>query len=167
MNLSSSINIPKIIEDDVDIKLNDESIRNTFFKKKTTFSCVMPHEKTQKIYNCYFDEKSIILNKGVPLEMRKSTIKCSVITGKEVSFHNCFISCILQTKEPAKMRFFNCLITGDIFYKKCIFKECDFKLNNPKCFDGVMDNYSKKSIIFNLVNRHLIKEMSSLIISYI
>ena len=168
MIIESSRNIPKKIDIDVYIKLNDEPIRNAFFKKKTTFSCTMPHEKTQKIYNCYFDKKSIIINKGAPLEIHNSTIKSPFIEGGEVSFHNCFISCILQTIKPAKITFFNCLIGGDIFNKKCIFKECNFKLNHhPRCFDGFMDNHSKKNIIFNLLKHHLIKEMTTLVMSYI
>lgn len=163
----STANISEKITSDVVFVLNDEPIRGLYFEKTSTFSCKMPHGKTQKIYNCHFDKKSIIINKGDPLEIRNSSINCPIIIGRDINFHNCFIGCTLQTKEPAKMNFFNCHITGDIFNKKCIFKECDFNLTNPKCFDGVMDNYSRKSIIFNLVKCHLIKEISILIISYI
>jgi len=152
---------------DVVFDLNDEPIRGVYFGGKSTFSCRMPHGKTQKVYDCHFDNESTIINNGVPLEIRDSTIYCPDIIGRDISFHKCFIDCILQTKEPAKMKFFNCHIAGDIFNKKCNFKECNFKLSNARCFDGVMDNYSRKSIIFNLVKRHLIKEISSLLITYI
>ena len=145
-------------------KLYNEEIKScVFLNTDAVFKSLMPFNKSMKITETYFDEKSIISQEGeTPLEFRECIIKSAIKTKKYagLDFHNCAISGNIK-EASHNIRFFNCKIISDVFSPKTYFHNCTFKFKiPPKCNLYTIKNLDDRSK-YNLIGYLLRTYISS------